>query len=225
MMSAVGGLPLLGDSAALTKALALDLPRVVKDMSDLGKLLRPLGMDDSFNLLVKEKEEVIPVANAIYNSDPKTKEKIRNEFYELAESLKTMSISLMAMNPEPFSSVLTSVAFTTMPVERFLIDGAPVLGELFAKIEKNPIGEYIMKALKGVATVASLGIFGIILNNPFAFFENLGIIIDATLDEGKYTHLFTGISDTIKDYVTNPLGESKQIVLDSKRMQMLAGIK
>tara|TARA_B100000674_G_scaffold484270_2_gene489412 strand:- start:1040 stop:1798 length:759 start_codon:yes stop_codon:yes gene_type:complete len=220
LMSAVGGIPMLGDTAALAKAIAADLPRVAKDMSDLGKLLRPFGMDDSFNVLVKSREEVLIVAKNIYNADPNIKKQIREEFYELAESLKTLSISLMAINPEPFTSITSSLVFTSMPVERFLIDGAPVLGELFAKIEKNPIGSVIMKALKGVATAASLGIFGIVFNDPFLFFENLGMIIDATLDEGKYTHLFTGVGDFAKEYIKLTEGR-----MDITRAQILAGIK
>ena len=90
----------------------------------------------------------------------------------------------------------------------------------FEKIEKNPIGKYIMGAVKGVATAASLGVFGIIFNDPVTFFKNLGVIIDATLDEGKYTHLFTGIGGFAKEYVK--LTENK---LNSDRMQLLAGIK
>ena len=215
--------PGAGNTAALGKALTVDLARVAKDMSDLGKLLEPFGMDDSFNLLMQPQEEVIPVAQALHNADQQTKNSIKEEFYELAESVKKLVISLNSANPEPVSSLVASTAFATMPVERVLIDAAPAIGEIFEKIQNNFLGKFIMGIVKIGIGVVSLGVFGLIFNDPVTFFENLGMIVDAVLDVGKYTHLFASIADTAGEAIS--LSESQNIVFNSNRMQILAGIK
>ena len=212
--------PGLGNTAAFGKAITVDLARVAKDMSDLGKLLKPFGMDDSFNLLIQPQENVLPVAQALYNADPRLKEKIKEEFYELAESIKKLVVSLNSANPEPLSSFVAGTTFATMPLERILIDAAPALGEIFAKIQTNWLGNFLMGIVKLGLGIVSLGIFGIILNDPVTFFENLGMIVGAVLDEGKYTHLFSSVVDSAGEVIS--LTENKVSV---NRMQILAGIK
>lgn len=212
-----------GSGGALLKALSVDLGRVAKDMSDIGKLLKPFGMDDSFSLLLKSKEEVAVVAKALYAADPAYKAKIKEEFYDLAESMKKMIVSLNSANPEPISSFVASTTFASLPLERLLIDAAPALGEIFAKIQGNPLGNFIMKIAKLTTVFYSLGVFGIIFNDPITFFENLGLIISAVIDEGKFTHLISSISDTAGEAIS--LTESQNIVFDKNRMKLLAGIK
>ena len=167
---ALSRIPGVGQGVAVTKALTLDLGRVAKDMSDLGQLLKPFGMDDTFNLLIRPQEEVIPVAKALYRADPRIKNRIKEEFYDLAEGLKKLIISLNGINPEPISAVVAGTTFATMPVERILIDAAPALGEIFENIQSNWLGKFIMGIIKFALGVASLGVFGIILNSPVTFF-------------------------------------------------------
>ena len=216
----VGAVPGYGDGAVLTKAFTVDIARVAKDLSDLSKLLKPVGMDDTFNILLKTREEVIPIAKKIFLAPKHFREKLREEFYQLAESIKKFLISVMSANPEPFSSVLGSSLFTMTPAERFFIDAAPVLGEIFTKINSNKIGKVFMSILKIIVGVLTLGVFGAIFNDPFTFFENLGLIVDATLEDGKYTHLFVSLADSAGSLV-----KENNIVFENDRMKLLAGIK
>ena len=174
----------VGDVAAGIKAGTVDLGRVVKDASDLGSLLKPYGLPGITILGKRDDGTIQAVADVISTLPQSERDEIKDEIYNLGESIKRMLISLVSLSPDVAISGTTAAAITMLPIEKLFIDGAPIFNDLVNKAKSLPGGETIGSMLSFVRKATS-GPVAWLFGDPMTAFGNLGLLVSAASGSGS----------------------------------------
>ena len=88
----------VGDAAALTKALTIDLTRAVNSLARLNEILHPVGINLPL-LASASREEVELAARKISQYSQKEKDIIRMSLLHFGEAIKRITVSLISASP------------------------------------------------------------------------------------------------------------------------------
>ena len=174
----------IGDAAALIKALTLDLGRAIDNLYDLNQVLKYANLSIT-DIGTADAKDVEYAAYEISQLDDKIKKKIREAIIEFAEAIRRMCVSVVTAFPDVFVSGSISATITALPLETFLLKGAPIIADVVNFLESGDITSYFVDMTKLVSRITS-GPVAWVFGDPITSLRNLGMLIEATEKNSYY---------------------------------------
>ena len=232
----------IGDIAALVKAIALDGGRLLKNWGELGDSLSPFGIDTASGIGNLPQNEIDSLTDQIRMGSEEDKANIKEQVYDTAESMKSLSVSLISAMPDVVVSTPVALTISSMPIERFLVTGsdkiAPIIQQLKGLNKQEDEGT-LSSLIPGLSSITGgMSIAGALQRDvgniervtgdlPQAL-RYLSQIMDAADDDTMGQEIASAGAETISNLASSAAGDTLKSAatsfLTESRMRKLAGL-
>ena len=232
----------IGDIAALVKAIALDGGRLLKNWGELGDSLSPFGIDTASGIGDLPQNEIDLLTDQIRMGSEADKLNIKEQVYDTAESMKSLSVSLISAIPDVVVSTPVALTISSMPVERFLVAGSDKIAPVIQQIKGSDTSEdegMISSLMPDLSSITGgMGIPGMLQRDigkieevtgdlPQAL-RYLSQIMDAASDDTMGQEMASAGMETVSNLATSAAGDTLKSAatsfLTESRMRKLAGL-